>query len=108
MAASRRHSLVILALVIAAFPAAAAAQAPVAYRLSFPAPEHRWMQVEAIFPDLPAAPLALHMSRSSPGRYALHEFAKNVYDVEVTDAAGSALTVLPITTSRWSVAGHHG
>ena len=23
------------------------------------------------------------MSRSSPGRYALHEFAKNVYDVQV-------------------------
>ena len=30
------------------------------------------------------------MSRASPGRYALHEFAKNVYDVSVTDAGGTA------------------
>ena len=48
---------------------------------SFPEPQHHWMQVEATFPDLPAAPLELRMSRSSPGRYSLHDFAKNVYDV---------------------------
>ena len=30
------------------------------------------------------------MSRTSPGRYALHEFSKNVYDVVVTDGAGRA------------------
>ena len=50
------------------------------------------------------------MSRSSPGRYALHEFAKNVFDVRVTDAAGKPLAVararirisgtLPGTTAR--------
>src|SRR5258705_1083228 len=67
------------------------AQAPVSYQLSFPEPEHRWMQVELMLADLPAAPLELHMSRASPGRYALHEFAKNVFDVRVTDAAGASL-----------------
>ena len=36
--------------------AAALAQAPVEYRLSFPEPEHRWMQVEVVFRDVPAAP----------------------------------------------------
>ena len=33
------------------------------------------------------------MSRSSPGRYAMHEFAKNVFDVAVTDGAGAAAAV---------------
>ena len=75
-------------LLIAAAATTAFAQAPVAYRLTFPEPEHRWMQVEVTFPDLPAAPLELQMSRSSPGRYALHEFAKNVYDVRISDTAG--------------------
>ena len=39
------------------------------------------MQVEATFPAVGAATLELRMSRSSPGRYSLHDFAKNVYDV---------------------------
>ncbi|MBI4886373.1 MAG: M61 family metallopeptidase [Acidobacteria bacterium] len=78
------------------------------YRLSFPEPEHRWMQVEAAFDDLPAAPLELRMSRSSPGRYALHEFAKNVFDVRVTSAAGAALAVARPNPHQWTVTGHDG
>src|ERR1700752_2279469 len=97
---------ILLAFVMAALPAAAAAQAPVTYRLSFPAPEHRWMQVEAIFPDLPAGALELHMSRSSPGRYALHEFAKNVYDVSATDPDGRTLDLTRSDPSTWVVSTH--
>ena len=59
-------------LLIAAAASTVFAQAPIAYRLTFPEPEHRWMQVDVTFPDLPAGPFELHMSRSSPGRYALH------------------------------------
>ena len=33
------------------------AQTSNAYRLSFPEPEHHWMQVELTLPDLPATPL---------------------------------------------------
>src|SRR5467141_3923665 len=51
------------------------------YRVSFPEPQHRWMQVEVVCSDLGPGPLELRMSRSSPGRYSLHDFAKNVYDV---------------------------
>ena len=43
------------------------------------------MQVEATFPDLTQNTLELRMSRSSPGRYSLHDFAKNVYDVHAFD-----------------------
>src|SRR6267142_5232743 len=82
------------------------AQAPVSYQLSFPEPEHRWMQVELTLADLPAAPLELHMSRASPGRYALHEFAKNVYDVTITDTAGAALRTTHTTPHIWVVAQH--
>jgi len=82
----------------------ASAQAPVQYQLSFPEPEHRWMQVEIAFADLPDGPLELHMSRSSPGRYALHEFAKNVFDVTVADAAGAPLVVDRPSPHLWRVA----
>src|SRR5258705_10894769 len=80
------------------------AQSAITYRLSFPEPEHRWMQVELTLADLPAAPLELHMSRASPGRYALHEFAKNVFDVRVTDAAGAAPRGTPSTPHHWGAA----
>ena len=89
-----------------AFAANTFAQSAVTYRLSFPEPEHRWMQVELTLADLPATPLELHMSRASPGRYALHEFAKNVFDVRITDAAGAALRVTHTTPHQWVVAEH--
>ena len=95
-----------LALVIAGVASAAHAQAPVAYRLTFPEPQHRWMQVEITLADLPGSPLELHMSRASPGRYALHEFAKNVFDVRVTDSAGAALRVAHTAPHLWIVAEH--
>src|SRR5882672_1627421 len=95
----------VLVLIVAA-ATTAFAQAPVAYRLTFPEPEHRWMQVEVTFADLPAGPFELHMSRSSPGRYALHEFAKNVYDVRISDTTGSALRVTRPNPYQWVVAQH--
>lgn len=84
------------------------AQAPVTYRVSFPEPEHHWMQVEVVFSDLGSAPLQARMSRSSPGRYALHEFAKNVYDVKAFDTSGTALTIERPNPHQWNVTGHPG
>ena len=101
-----REAVFFLALVL--LPGSAQAQAPVDYRLSFPAPEHRWMQVDVTFADVPVGPLQLRMSRSSPGRYALHEFAKNVFDVRITDATGAALSVTRPNLHQWDVAGHAG
>ena len=75
------HSRVVLVLaLVLAGAVSAAAQAPVVYKVTVPEPQHRWMQVEATFTDVGTGPLHLYMSRTSPGRYALHEFAKNVFD----------------------------
>ena len=89
-------------------PIVAAAQSPVRYRLSFPAPEHHYAEVEVIFPDLPPGVLQVRMSRSSPGRYALHEFAKNVFDVRAFDGAGRPLAPVRPNPYQWDVAGHDG
>ena len=89
-------------------PASGLAQAPVEYRLSFAEPEHRVMDVEVRFQDVPAGALEVRMSRSSPGRYALHEFAKNVFDVRITDGSGVALPVARPNTHQWNVTGHAG
>jgi predicted metalloprotease with PDZ domain len=96
------------AAVLLVVPTVVLAQAPVSYRLTFPEPEHRWMQVEVTFTDLPRETLQLRMSRSSPGRYALHEFAKNVFDVRVTDGAGRALEPARPNPHQWDVVAHDG
>ena len=82
------------------------AAAPIRYRFSFPEPQHRWMQVEATFPDLGPAGLELRMSRSSPGRYSLHDFAKNVYDVHAFGADGAALSTTRPDPYGWNVPSH--
>lgn len=64
------------------------------------------MQVEATFAELPAAPLQLRVSRSSPGRYALHDFAKNVYDVHAYDADGRELRLERPDAAGWNVPVH--
>jgi predicted metalloprotease with PDZ domain len=106
--ATRRARAFVVFLLVGVAPSVCFAQAPVSYRLSFPEAEHRLMQVEVTFDELPPGPLELHMSRSSPGRYALHEFAKNVFDVRITDAAGGALAVVRPTPHQWNVPSHAG
>lgn len=104
----RRASLAIL-FVLAALNGStrALAAGPIQYRFSFPEPQHHWMQVQATFPDLdPAQPLDLRMSQSSPGRYSLHEFAKNLYDVHAVDEAGRELAVTRPDPSGWTVPSH--
>lgn len=82
--------------------------APVTYEISFPNAAHHEAEVSATFRGVPAGPLAVRMSRTSPGRYALHEFAKNVYAFKATDSKGKALTITRPDPHEWDVAGHDG
>ena len=69
------------------------AQEPVAYEISFPNAVHHEAEITVTFAGLDAAPLEVRMSRASPGRYAIHEFAKNVYAVRASDGRGRPLRV---------------
>ena len=103
--------LLALALVAAAAAAPVVpsrAAEPVRYRFSFPEPEDRWMQVDATFTELQPAPLELRMSRSSPGRYGEHDFAKDVYDVHAYAPDGRELRTERPDDSGWRVPAHGG
>ena len=86
----------------------AAAQQPVQYKLSFPEPEHHYALVEVTWPAVAASTLEARMSRSSPGRYAVHEFSKNVFDVHAFDGRGKELTPTRPNPYQWNIAGHDG
>ena len=93
-------------LALSSAPSGFRAAAPVAYRITLLEPQHHWLQAEATFTDLDAAPLELRMSRSSPGRYAIHDFAKNVYDVHASEPGGRELTVTRSDPSGWTISSH--
>jgi predicted metalloprotease with PDZ domain len=80
----------------------------IAYEVTFPEPEHHWMQVQVTFTNLPPQPLDARMSRSSPGRYAVAEFAKNVFWVEAYDGKGQKLSYTRPDADVWRVSGHDG
>ena len=89
-------------------PNSARSAPPVSYHIAFPNAAHHEAEVSATFRGLPARPLEVRMSRTSPGRYALHEFAKNVYNFKAFDATGRALSVVQPNPHQWNVAGHNG
>jgi predicted metalloprotease with PDZ domain len=76
--------------------------------VSFPEAEHHVMQVEITWTNLGTQPLDAHMSRSSPGRYAVAEFAKNVFWVEAYNGKGEKLPTTRPDPDVWRVAGHDG
>ena len=87
----------------------AAQQKRVEYDISFPNAAQHEARVTATFIGVPPGTiLRAHMSRSSPGRYALATFAKNVYDVTATDARGRVLRIDRPDSHGWNIAGHNG
>lgn len=78
------------------------------YTISFPNALHHEAEVTASFPDIASDTISFRMSRTSPGRYALHEFAKNVYNFKATDSKGQALQVHRPDPYQWRITGHDG
>jgi predicted metalloprotease with PDZ domain len=100
------RKLLFLLLAIAFLPVAYAQK--VAYKMSFPNAIHHEAHVELTVTGIALKPAIFKMSRSSPGRYATHEFGKNVYDVAARDQSGKKLTVNRIDGDVYEVPKHNG
>ena len=96
--------LTALALLAALQPAADT----VRYQVAFPNARHHEAEITITVPARGLDTVEVRMSRSSPGRYAVHEFAKNVYNVRATNGAGRSLPVLRESPYGWRVTGHDG
>jgi predicted metalloprotease with PDZ domain len=99
---------VIFYLSICFFISSLNAQVSSTYSISFDNAVHHEAQVSATFTNLKSNDVELTMSRSSPGRYALHEFVKNVYELNVTDDIGNALQTVKQNPYSWIISGHNG
>ena len=80
----------------------------IVYDISFPSAAHHEAVVSATFTALPPGPVNIRMARSSTGRYALTEYAKNVCSVTAVSGAGKSLPVVHVDPYSWTVSGHDG
>ncbi|MTI88954.1 MAG: M61 family metallopeptidase [Balneolaceae bacterium] len=84
------------------------AQTATQYEISFDNTVHHEAEISITYANLEDKVLEVRMSRTSPGRYALHEFAKNVYAVKAYDSQGDELMVSRPNPHQWNVHGHDG
>ncbi len=75
----------------------------VIYNISFPNAAHHEARVSITLVGAPSETIQFWMSRSSPGRYALHEFAKNVYSVSARNGHGDSLVITRPNPYAWDV-----
>ena len=64
-------------------------EAPIEYEISFENAAHHEARVSVTFSSITTEKLEVRMCRTSPGRYALHDFARNVYGIEAEDGQGA-------------------
>ena len=78
------------------------------YTISFDNAVHHEAVVKVTFPQVKSKKLRVQMSRSSPGRYAIHEFAKNVYGFKATNEAGETLEIKREDPYSWEITNTDG
>ena len=84
------------------------AQEAIQYQLNLENIRQHELGITISFPSLSQQALRVRMPTASPGRYAEHNFAKNVFDVQAFDMDGKELTVVKTDIDEWEVAGHDG
>ncbi|MBD0288640.1 MAG: M61 family peptidase, partial [Flavisolibacter sp.] len=78
------------------------------YEFAAPNSAHHEAEISLAVDKLPSAPVYFRMSRSSPGRYATHEFGKNVYNVKAFDATGKPLIIEKEDADVYRINKHNG
>jgi predicted metalloprotease with PDZ domain len=78
------------------------------YALSFPNINHHEANISLTVAGIPAGKATFRMSRSSPGRYATHEFGKNIYDVKAFDPNGASIAINRIDGDVYEVPKQNG
>ena len=73
------------------------------YHVSFPNAVHHEANIELKLAWRSERPLLLNMAQSSPGRYAIHNFAKNIYKLQAEDTTGKKLNIQRTDINQWKI-----
>ena len=78
-------------------------QSPITYTLGLDNIHHHELTIEVTFENLETSELEIRMPNASPGRYAEHNFAKNVYAEIAVDKNEKPLRVKRLTPFSWKL-----
>lgn len=78
-------------------------QDTISYTISFPNAIHHEAVISIHIKNGGTQNIKAIMSKSSPGRYAIHNFAKNIYNVKALDSEGKSLPIKRIEPNAWLV-----
>ncbi|GMN09177.1 M61 family metallopeptidase [Croceitalea sp. MTPC9] len=78
------------------------------YKVSFDNAVHHEGVFTLSFPEITSDTLSVRMANSSPGRYAFHSFAKNVYSFKAMDSKGKTIPFHRPNPYQWDIYGHDG
>ena len=81
-------------------------QKPLFYSISFPNAAHHEAEIVLTIPNAPSGAIRVRMSRSSAGRYATHEFGKNVYNLKAANADGTELEIKQLEGDLYEIPTH--
>lgn len=82
--------------------------ATITYSLDLANVQQHELDVTVDFPAVPPGVFRVRMPQSSPGRYAQHNFAKNIYDLKAYAADGAEITVHQEDIATWVITDHGG
>jgi predicted metalloprotease with PDZ domain len=97
---------VALLLATASFAQQSDNQKAIFYSVSFPNAVHHEAEIVITIPQAPSGKILVRMSRSSAGRYATHEFGKNIYNVKAFNVDGSSLVINQIEGDLFEIPDH--
>lgn len=81
-------------------------QKAIFYSVSFPNAVHHEAEIMMTIPDAPDRTFRVCMSRSSAGRYATHEFGKNIYNLKAIDVTGKPYVIKQIEGDVFEIGEH--
>lgn len=81
-------------------------QKPIFYSISFPNAVHHEAEIVLTVPNAPSGAIRVRMSRSSAGRYATHEFGKNIYNIKASDVDGTGLEIRQLEGDLYEIPVH--
>jgi predicted metalloprotease with PDZ domain len=83
-------------------------QDTIAYSVSFPNAVHHEAEISIELSNVNSTNIRAIMSKTSPGRYGVHDFGKNIYNIKVFKDDGSILPVRRIEPDVWEIGSSAG
>src|ERR1700753_3356998 len=102
----KKFYLLSITLLLAVASFAQKEQKPIFYSISFPNAVHHEAEIVLTIPQAPGNRILLRMSRSSAGRYATHEFGKNIYNIKAYTQGDTVLKINQLEGDLYEIPEH--